>query len=172
MQITVAITREAREDCVVIHRADGKVGKFRFPAKGPLPHDGVHHVAESLLGLQAGFWGRVAAGQSPAEIQQFAHAGGHASAKRAIRPAPEIVEMIQAERLVECLEADAWSGGDGEFTTFRAVYAAACAQSCVEPLSLTAEDLSRLRTGMATLASQWTAGTYRFVFPVAGRSAR
>lgn len=164
MQITVAITREAREDCVVIHRADGKVGKFRFPAKGPLPHDGVHHVAESLLGLQAGFWGRVAAGQSPAEIQQFAHAGGHASAKRAIRPAPEIVEMIQAERLVECLEADAWSGGDGDLATFNEVYGAACSQSCVDPLPLDERSLAALRAGMKEMARQWTGGSHRFRF--------
>lgn len=164
MQITVAITREAREDCVVIHRADGKVGKFRFPAKGPLPHDGVHHVAESLLGLQAGFWGRVAAGQSPAEIQQFAHAGGHASAKRAIRPAPEIVEMIQAERLVECLEADAWSGGDGDLATFNEVYGAACSQSCVDPLPLEERSLTALRAGMKEMARQWAGGSYRFRF--------
>lgn len=164
MQITVAITREAREDCVVIHRADGKVGKFRFPAKGPLPHDGVHHVAESLLGLQAGFWGRVAAGQSPAEIQQFAHAGGHASAKRAIRPAPEIVEMIQAERLVECLEADAWSGGDGDLATFNEVYGAACSQSCVDPLPLEERSLTALRAGMKEMARHWAGGSYRFRF--------
>lgn len=172
MQITVAITREGREDLVVITRADGEVDRFRFPAKGPLPHDGVHHVVESVMELREAFWGRIAAGQSPEDIQRIAHAGGHASAKRAIRPAVAIIEMIQAERLVECLEADAWGGEQGDFTTFREVYAAACAQGCVDPLPLDADVLARLRRGMAILARQWADGAYRFDFPVRARSFR
>ncbi len=162
--ITVEITKGTREDRVRVTRADGSASTFQFPKKGPLPHDGVHQVVESVMGLRNAFRGRVAAGQSPDAIQQLSHAGGHASAKRAGRPAEEIVEMLQAERLVECLEADAWSGGAGDLATFVEVYAAACAQSLVEPLRMDDAALQALRAGMRELGRQWAAGSYRFEF--------
>ena len=162
--IVVTIAKGAREDRVTVTRAAGVVMSFQFPKKGPLPHDAVHYVVESVMGLQQAFWGRIAAGQSPDAIQQLAHAGGHPSAKRAGAPTPDIVEMLQAERLVECLEADAWSGGAGDLPTFSEVYAAACAQSSVAPLPLEEEDLSRLRAVMQELARQWAGGSYRFEF--------
>lgn len=162
--IAVDIAKGAREDRVTVTRPDGAKASFQFPKKGPLPHDAVHYVVESVMGLQQAFWGRIAAGQSPDAIQQVAHAGGHPSAKRAGAPLPDIIEMLQAERLVECLEADAWSGGVGDLATFNDVYAAACAQSGVAPLPLEEEDLSRLRAGMQELARQWAGGSYRFVF--------
>ena len=162
--ISVEIIKGAREDRVVVGRNNTAPLSFRFPKKGPLPHDGVHHVVESVMGLQNAFWGRIKAGQSPDAIQQLAHAGGHPSAKRAAKPAPDIVEMVQAERLVECLEADAWSGGDGDLATFNEVYGAACSQSCVDPLPLEERSLAALRAGMKEMARQWAGGTYRFRF--------
>ena len=89
--ITVEITKGAREDRVTVTRAAGAAMSFQFPKKGPLPHDAVHYVVESVMGLQQAFWGRMAAGQSPDSIQQLAHAGGHPSAKRAGKPAADIV---------------------------------------------------------------------------------
>ena len=163
-RIMVEIAKGARDDRVTITDLHGVVTKFHFPKKGPLPHDGVHHVVESLMGLRTAFWGRVAAGHSPDEIQQLAHAGGHPSSKRAGQPAPAIVEMVQAERLVECLEADAWSGGVGDLTTFNEVYVAACAQSCVAPLALDEAAFSQLRGGTVELQRQWAAGRYVFAF--------
>ena len=162
--ITVEIIKGAREDRVTVTRAAGAGVSFQFPKKGPLPHDAVHYVVESVMGLQQAFWGRIAAGQSPDSIQQLAHVGGHPSAKRAGKPAADIVEMLQAERLVECLEADAWSGGAGDVATFSEVYTAACAQSGVAPLLLDEQHLARLRTGMQELARQWASGSYRFIF--------
>lgn len=162
--IAVEISKGARDDRVVIARRGAAPASFRFPKKGPLPHDGVHHVVESVMALTNAFWGRIKAGQSPDAIQQFAHAGGHPSSKRVTTPVPDIVEMLQAERLVECLEADAWSGGVGELVTFAEVYAAACFQSCVAPLSLDDHSLARLRAGMRELARQWASGSYRFEF--------
>ncbi|MEJ2410561.1 MAG: hypothetical protein P8Y48_14945 [Novosphingobium sp.] len=40
---------------------------------------------------------------------------GHASASRAQVPDPAIVELPQAERPVECFEADFWAGSGAEF---------------------------------------------------------
>ena len=162
--IAVEIIQGAREDRVVVARNNTPPLSFQFPKKGPLPHDGVHQVVESVMGLRNAFWGRIAAGQSPEAIQQLAHAGGHPSAKRAAIPAADIVEMVQAERLVECLEADAWSGGVGELATFNEVYAAACAQSCVPALPLDERALAAMREGLRELARQWRDGRYRFTW--------
>lgn len=162
--IQVEIVKGVREDRVTVAHADGAVVSFPFPKKGPLPHDAVHYVAESVMGLQQAFWGRIAAGQSPDSIQQLAHAGGHPSAKRAAVPSPDIIEMLQAERLVECLEADAWSGGVGDLATFSEVYAAACTQSGVPPLLLAEQHLVQLRAGIAELSRQWASGSYRFSY--------
>jgi hypothetical protein len=74
------------------------------------------------------------------------------------------LRLEQAERLVECLEADAWSGGVGDLATFGEVYAAACTQSGVAPLLLDEQHLARLRAGMQELARQWAGGSYRFTF--------
>ena len=55
------------------------------------------------------FWGRIAAGAHPEDLAAISRAGGHASAKRAARPETDVVELVQAERLVECFEAELWS---------------------------------------------------------------
>lgn len=107
----ITITKGALADTVAIARADGSHAAFGFPKKGPYPHDAYHFFVERELGMAAGFWGLVASGMAPADVQDLAMAGGHASAKRAGVPDAGIVELIQAERLVECFEAASWSGG-------------------------------------------------------------
>src|SRR3954453_22084071 len=108
MQIT--ITKGERGDRIDAIRADGSSVTTTFPHKGPIPHDAVHFYVESELGLDRGFWGMVASGKHPEEVQDIAKAGGHASASRGRAPDADIIELIQAERAVECFEADLWSG--------------------------------------------------------------
>ncbi len=150
-----------------VSRGDGSRFEFGFPRKGPLPHDGVHHVVDSVMAIADGFWGRIAAGQTPDEIQALSHASGHPSAKRAGVPEAAIHALLQTERLVECLEADAWGGGSSDLATFREVYATACTQSRVTPLPLDESAFACLRTAMQELVQQWAAGSYRFRFPAA-----
>ena len=102
----------------------------------PIPHDAVHFFVESELGISDGFWGLVAAGRHPEEVQDIAKAGGHASAGRAEVPDAAIVRMIQAERTVECFEADLWGGSKGDPQTFREAIYAGCAQSLVPPIEI------------------------------------
>mgnify|MGYP003330874399 CR=1 FL=1 len=117
------------------------------------------------MGIADGFWGRIAAGETPDAIQALSHAGGHPSAKRAGIPDAAIHALLQTERLVECLEADAWGGSSSDLATFAEVYAAACAQSHVKPLPLDEAAFARLRAGMGELVRQWASGRYRFCFP-------
>ena len=126
----IRITKGERDDVVAILRGDGSKAVTRFPKKGPVPHDAVHYFVERGWPLPRGFWGSVAAGVHPEEIAAIAKAAGHASASRARVPDASIVEIVQAERLVECFEADYWDGG-GADDTLIAVAEAACAASFV-----------------------------------------
>ena len=112
MEIT--LTKGRTCDRVAFRRDDGSADSFDFPKKGPTPHDAYHYFVERELGMARGFWGMVASGIEPAAIQQLAADAGHASAKRARSPDASIVELLQAERLVECFEAESWSGGSDD----------------------------------------------------------
>lgn len=112
MEIT--LTKGQTSDRVAFRRNDGSADSFDFPKKGPTPHDAYHYFVERELGMAGGFWGMVASGVEPAAIQQLAADAGHASAKRARAPDASIVELLQAERLVECFEAESWSGASDD----------------------------------------------------------
>lgn len=149
--------RPGRADRIEGVRPDGSSFGADVPKKGPvLPHDAVHLVVERALRCERSFWGRVAAGASFAEVGAIARRGGHASASRVRRdPDPDIVELVQTERLVECFEAELWSGAPPDQAQFDGVLAAACAESRVPRPALTAAAMARIRAELAELAAAW-----------------
>ncbi len=153
----IAITKGQRQDRIVVSRADGSGAETHFPHKGPVPHDAVHWFVERELGLAHGFWGMVASGRHPEEIAEIAKAAGHASAKRAGVPGAEIVELLQAERLTECFEADLWSGGSGAAADLIALAETACGYSHVPLPALDAAAAERIRTELGNFARGWMA---------------
>jgi len=164
----IEIVKGTRDDAVHVTRADGARAATRFPKKGPVPHDGVHVIIERALGMRRAFWGHVASGKHPEEIAALAAAAGHPSAKRAKAPDAAIVEMIQAERLVECFEAEIW-GGPGELSVLQSVADAAMAQSLVPSVALSEAAVARIRADLADFTSTWramkTGETMRFDWP-------
>ena len=152
----IVFTKGATRDIVSLTRDDGSSAAFEFPHKGPTPHDAYHVFVERGLGLSRGFWGLVAGGAGPAAIGRLAAAGGHASASRARVPDGDIVELIQAERLVECFEAESWSGAADD-EGIRSMAAAGWEASHVPPLDLPADVLSAVREGIGAFARDWTA---------------
>lgn len=152
----IEITKGRGEDAIAVLRDDGSTAAMRFPHKGPVPHDAVHLFVERGLGLRDGFWGQVARGMHPEQVGEMAKAGGHASASRAELPDPEIVEMIQAERLVECFEAALWDGG-GDHDDLLAVAAAGCSASKVEMPAVNPAAVARVRCEIARFAEEWRA---------------
>jgi hypothetical protein len=156
MSLTISLTKGATHDTVEIAGAGVSASRFEFPKKGPIPHDFVHWAVEKELGLKRGFWGMIAEGVAPADIQEIAKAGGHASASRAEVPATEIVELIQAERVVECFEADFW-GAPAHNETFREIAAVACAHSFVPCPTLNDEAIASIRARLAAFAKEWMA---------------
>ena len=153
----IEITKGARDDAIRIVRADGSTAATRFPKKGPIPHDAVHWFVERGLGLNDAFWGKIAKGAHPEELLEIAKAAGHASAKRAGDPDGSIVELLQAERLVECVEAELWSGGDGDDDALLAMVEAGCAASHVPLPGFDRSALGAARTALHAFAAEWIA---------------
>lgn len=158
----ITIIKGETDDRLDVVRADGSSTSSRFPHKGPIPHDFVHYAAEGELGFANGFWGMVAAGRDPAEIQDMAKAAGHASAKRAVVPTADFVEAIQAERIVEAFEADHWSGGEGDTSEVVAMAEAGCRQSLVPMVEMDDAAVERIRERIADFAGRWS------VLPIGG----
>ena len=152
----ITITKGERSDRIHVLREVGTEASTSFPHKGPVPHDAVHFFEERGLGIAGGFWGMVAAGRHPEEIADIAKAAGHASAKRAGVPDPSIVPIIQAERAVECFEADLWGGSEGDIETLRQVIAAGCAQSNAPALQVTDKAVAEIRKALAELRERWS----------------
>lgn len=159
----IEISKGSDRDWIRIRRADGSEETSTFPKKGMIPHDAVHFFVERELPLADGFWGHVASGTAIGAIQQIARDAGHASAKRADSPEPHIVQLLQAERLVECFEADHWSGGT-DAATFRAAIAAACAASLVPVPPVDEANINRIREQIAGFAAKWTAAPIGAIF--------
>jgi len=153
----ITITKGDKDDRLDVERSDGSSVSTRFPHKGPLPHDVVHCAVEGELGFDKGFWGLVADGHHPEDIQDMAKQAGHSSAKRAEVPAAHFAQAIQAERIVEAFEADHWSGGQGDPAGVIYMAASGCDQSLVPPVAtLDAAMVERIRGRIAEFNSRWS----------------
>lgn len=159
----ILITKGQTADSIEVRRRDGSTAATNFPHKGPVPHDAAHFFVESELAIDDGFWGMVERGRHPEEIAAVAKAAGHASAARPQAPDESIVPIVQAERLVECFEADLWGGGSDP-QTFRAMADAGCEQSLVPIVPLSDEEIEGIRRHIADFRDRWAAT------PVGGQS--
>jgi hypothetical protein len=152
----IRITKGAGADRVTLERADGSRAEFGFPKKGPYPHDAYHFFVERELGMAAGFWGLVAGGMAPDNVQTMALAGGHASAKRAGVPDAGLVQLIQAERLVECFEAASWGGGADD-ASIMAMAEPGWTAGHVPPPEGVSDKLGAIRAGLDPFLAAWEA---------------
>ncbi len=150
----VTIVKGIGDDRIDIARPDGTAAHTRFPKKGPVPHDAVHYIVEEALGLKRGFWGMIAGGLHPEDVQEIAKAAGHASAKRADIPDASIVELLQAERLVECFEAALWSG-DCDASSLREVARAGCTASHVPLPEMSDAMILAIADRVSALSDAW-----------------
>ena len=151
----VRITKGVRDDGLEMLRDDGSIVHTRFPKKGPVPHDITHFIVERQLGLNDGFWGKVAGGAHPEELGAMAKSAGHASAKRARLPQFDIVEIIQSERIVEAFEAELWSGGEDN-DAVRAMAQSGCEQSLVPGLAMADAVIDAARAALRDFRDRWS----------------
>lgn len=152
----IVIAKGTDRDWLTVTRDDGSEAQLTFPKKGNIPHDAVHFFVEKALGFDTGFWGTIAAGRDPDSIQEMAKQAGHASAKRAVTPDADIVQLLQAERLVECFEAALWAD-ELDLGSFLDTYRAACGSSHVPMRDLSNEATLALFSQLRTFAGDWRA---------------
>jgi hypothetical protein len=151
----VAFVRTAGEkDRVYVTRSDGSEVSWAFPSYGEagLPHDLVHLIVETHLGVRGGFWERVDAGVDPSRIG----AGGGLAAYG---------QMGDLERLLdaEALANIPWFVG-GMTDEERAA-------SCTR-VPVTAAQVGELRARLEALRGEWRAlgakGALRYEVTAAG----
>lgn len=151
----IRIRRGANADVLQASPPDGPTLAFETLHKGPVPHDAVHYFVERAFGLDQGFWGFVARGLSPDDLQALAIAGGHPSSSRAAIPDTGIIQLLQAERLVEVFEADLWGGGQGAEADLLALAEVACATSHVPLPAVPAGSVRRVQSDLRAFARAW-----------------
>ncbi|MCC3859615.1 hypothetical protein [Pseudemcibacter aquimaris] len=150
----IQFTKEKDFDRINAKRDDGSTVDFNFPKKGPFPHDAVHIIVEKKMGFKNAFWGMINNSYSPEEVGKLAKEGGHASSSRASTPSAEIIELLQAERLVECFEANMWNTST-KAADFIAVYNSACEASNIAMPAISTNDIDEINHILKNLYSKW-----------------
>ncbi len=138
MQLT--FTKGAgKYDRLDILTAAGAQPAIQCPKQGIIPHDMVHFAVESEVST-LGFLGGIAAG------------GGSGFAAGIGDPHHRAVE-----RLVETVQAEAWSGAPVSDSDFIALYRVTCDARGDAPLDLDPATLAAIRARLAELTGRWAA---------------
>ena len=117
----------------------GPLPPIDCPKQGIIPHDMVHFAVESEV-TTLGFLGGIAAG------------GGTGFTAGVDNPHHRAVE-----RLVETVQAEAWSGGPVADAEFIALYRVTCAARDDAPLALDGRTIAAIRGRIAALTVHWAA---------------
>jgi hypothetical protein len=136
----------ARADTLVCIRDDHSRTEGQMPRQGILPHDAIHFVVEKTLGLQKAFFGHVARGLT------LDHLALKQSGERP--PWARLPQALQAESLVECLQAEQW-GGTVDEATFQGTLGVACRVRGVPVPHVTPADLVKLRVALREFGAAW-----------------
>jgi hypothetical protein len=133
-------------DTLTCVRPDGSTTTERMPRQGILPHAAVQFVVESTMGWHDAFFGQVAAGASLADVAARLQSSRFESG----RP----TQALQAEALVECLEAGQWAGSP-DLATFAQSLIAACRRRGVLPPDVTADEVELIRRALREFGAAW-----------------
>ena len=126
-------------DRLDIATAAGPLPPMQCPKQRIIPHDMVHFAVESEVAT-LGFLGGIAAGG-----ETGFSAGADDPHHRAV------------ERLVETVQAEAWSGGPVADDEFTALYRVTCDARGDVPLALDGPVIAAIRGRIADLTARWAA---------------
>ena len=146
-------SRTDKYDVLRLVRNNGSCTDALMPRQGILPHDLVHYVVESALPLRHGFLSLLARGADAQFVMESVHDKSN----------PHVAtEAVQAEAIVEGLQAQLWSGAFDE-AAFLAGAAAACAARNKPPfdfsqLAMPVKEM--LYDRALALHEQWHAAPY------------
>jgi hypothetical protein len=137
----------ARSDTLTCTRPDGTVSETEMLRQGILPHEAFHFVVETVLGPLEAFFGRIAAGETLAEVTACFHA---TEKKFSLHDTPG----RQIEALIDCLQADQW-GGASDPKAFTKALAQASRKRHVSPLKIESERLTAIRIALRGFGAEW-----------------
>nr|WP_315260284.1 hypothetical protein [uncultured Duganella sp.] len=134
-------------------RNNGSCTEALMPRQGILPHDLVHYVVESALPLRHGFLSLLARGADAQFVMESVHD----------KTNPDVeTEAVQAEAIVEGLQAQLWSGAFDE-AAFIEGAAAACGARNKPPFDFSGLALNLkavLYQRALALNEQWSSAPY------------
>jgi hypothetical protein len=131
-----------------IERDDGKRERVECETRSYLMHDLLHFAVESEGGLRGGFWGRLAAGTTLAEMNDREKPMG----------SPESDELAAIEQLVGALHGATKGRSADELVTGMRRFAEALGSSL--PDWLTEEFVNRAKESLRRLVGHWKATPY------------
>ena len=141
-------SRNDKHDTVRCVRRDGSETCTTMPRQGVLPHDLIHYVVESALGYEHGFLGLIAKG---ADID-FAMEQTHDVGNQTLAD-----QALQAEAIVESLQAQIWSGAF-DLDMFHAGVEGACSMRSIPVPNLSHTDPeAELYGAVMQLSQRWQA---------------
>ncbi|OYU16271.1 MAG: hypothetical protein CFE37_00890 [Alphaproteobacteria bacterium PA4] len=126
-------------DRLAIVTAAGPQPVIDCPKQGIIPHDMVHFAVEAEVAT-IGFLGGIAD-------------GGDAG----FRAGVDNPHHRSVERLVETVQAEAWSGGPVGDAEFLSLYRVTCEARGDTPLDLPSATLAAIRARLADLTTRWAA---------------
>lgn len=135
-----------KADTLACVRPDGTTTTGPMPRQGILPHDAFHFVVETTLGWRDAFFGQVARGASLDIVTTKLHGERIDWSK--------LTQALQAESLVECLQAEQW-GGAADPALFAETLIVSCRRRGVQPPDITAEELESVRTALREFGAAW-----------------
>jgi hypothetical protein len=136
----------ASADTLTCVRPNGSTTGGEMARQGILPHDVFHFVVESTLGWHDAFFGRIARGGSLDEVDAKVHDQKTKWSK--------ITQALQAEALVECLQAEQ-SGAVTDPAAFAQKLIAECRRRAVSPPDITPEELDHVRVALREFGAAW-----------------
>ena len=145
----VRFTKEppaAQADTIACVRLDGSTTTAAMPRQGILPHEAFHFVVEHTLGWRDAFFGQVQRGAALDAATAQLHGPS-------VEPR-KLTQALQAECLVECLQAQQWAGAPDP-AAFAAALVRACRRRAVPPPEITAEELERVRVALRAFGAAW-----------------
>jgi hypothetical protein len=116
-------SRTDKYDVLRFLRDDGSSTEAAMPRQGILPHDLVHYVVESALPLRHGFLSQLARGADAQFVMEAVHDAANLDVEAG---------AVQAEAIVEGLQAQLWSGAFDQ-EGFLAGAASACTARGKQP---------------------------------------
>ena len=146
-------SRSDKYDVLRFVRNNGSCTEAVMPRQGILPHDLVHYVVESALPLRHGFLSLLARGADAQFVMEAVHDKSNLDVE---------TEAVQAEAIVEGLQAQLWSGAFDQ-EAFLAGAASACAARNKQPFDFAnlAIDLkAALYDRALALNEEWNAAPY------------